>query len=382
MTIERLECFSVTYRFSPPRGPSIAYGDEHSYALIKLTDSDGVSGWGETYLVPGVPSIVETVAPLLIGRQASDALELKIDVARTAQHAYANSAISIAIDDLRARQLGVPIYDLYGGARRTSVRAYAAIEGYIEGVDPAESWPSEVDALAAKGYTAIKMRIGRYPLSKERPLYEQVRRDLPTSVDLCADGNGGYTLRQAIETGRVLDDLGFLWFEEPLHQWDGYVDYETLNASMPIALAGGEITMSRNQARSLIDRSAVDIFQPEPVICGGISETLFYAQLARLNAIGCFPHTSGGAHRHRLGHPGHRGPPGSDPPRIARHAAPRNRFGPEPVADRRAGDTDRGPQRLGRYPDGSGPRVRGRRGLRPAERERGPRRDGRGLRVA
>ena len=202
MTIERLECFSLIYHFSPPRGPSIAYGDEHSYAIVKLTDSDGVSGWGETYLVPGVTSIIETVAPLLIGRQASDALELKIDVARTAQHAYANSAISIAIDDLRARQLGVPIYDLYGGARRDKVRAYAAIEGYIEGVDPAESWPSEVDSLAAKGYTAIKMRIGRYPLAKEAPLYEQVRRDLPASVDLCADGNGGYTLRQAIETGQ------------------------------------------------------------------------------------------------------------------------------------------------------------------------------------
>jgi len=295
MTIERLECFALIYHFAPPRGPSIAYGDEHSYALIKLTDSDGVSGWGETYLVPGVTSIIEAVAPILMGRQASDALELKIDVARTAQHAYANSAISIAIDDLRARQQGMPIYDLYGGARRDRVRAYAAIEGYIEGVDPARSWPTEVAALAAQGYTAIKMRIGRYPLARERPLYEQIRRDLPANVDLCADGNGGYTLRQAIETGKVLDDLGFMWFEEPLHQWDGYLDYETLNASMPIALAGGEITMSRNAARSLIDRSAVDIFQPEPVICGGISETLFYGELARLNAIGCIPHTSGGA---------------------------------------------------------------------------------------
>ena len=50
------------------------------------------------------------------------------------------------------------------------------------------------------GYTAIKMRIGRYPLQHERPLYEQIRRDLPATVDLMADGNGGYTLRRAIET--------------------------------------------------------------------------------------------------------------------------------------------------------------------------------------
>jgi D-galactarolactone cycloisomerase len=283
------------YRFSPARGPSIAYGDEHSYALVKLTDADGIAGWGETYLVPGVTAIIEAIGPLLVGRSAADALDLKRDVARLAQNAYASSAISIALDDLRARQAKVPVYTLYGGPRRERVRAYAAIEGYIEGVDPSETWPTETAALAAAGYTAIKMRIGRYPLEQERPLYEQVRRDLPNNVDLMADGNGGYTLRRAIETGAVLQDLGFLWWEEPLHQWDGYIGYELLNRATEIALAGGEITMSRNAARDIVDRAAVDIYQPEPVICGGISEALFIAGLARLNAISCVPHTSGGA---------------------------------------------------------------------------------------
>ncbi|MEO6207732.1 MAG: enolase C-terminal domain-like protein, partial [Candidatus Limnocylindrales bacterium] len=284
MTIERLEVFTVVFKFSPARGPSIAYGDTHAYAIVKLTDSDGVAGWGETYLLPGLAGVIEDVAPVLMGRKASDAIELKAAFAKGAEHPYAASAVSIAIDDLRARQAGVPIYTLYGGARRERVRAYAAIEGYIEGVGPEKTWPTETAALAESGYTAIKMRIGRYPLAQERPLYEQVRRELPASVDLMADGNGGYTLRRAIETGRVLEDLGFLWFEEPMHQWDGYVGYDLLNRSMSIALAGGEITMSRNAARDFVDNQKADIFQPEPVICGGISETLFYAGLARLNA--------------------------------------------------------------------------------------------------
>jgi D-galactarolactone cycloisomerase len=295
VTIERLEVFSLVYTFSPARGPSIAYGDTHAYAVIKLTNSDGVVGWGETYLLPGVPSIVEEVGRGLIGRNASDALELKAAFAKGAEHPYAASAMSIAIDDLRARELNVPIYALYGGARRSRVRAYAAIEGYIEGTGPEQTWPTETEQLAASGYTAIKMRIGRYPLERERPLYEQVRRNLPATVDLCADGNGGYTLRRAIETGRVLRDLGFLWFEEPMHQWDGYVGYELLNASMDIALAGGEITMSRNAARDFVDNRKADIYQPEPVICGGIDEALWIAKLARLNGMSAMPHTSGGA---------------------------------------------------------------------------------------
>ena len=295
MTIERVECFALVYKFSPARGPSIAYGDTHAYVEVKITDTDGVAGWGETYLWPGITAVIEGVAPLLIGRKASDALELKTAIWKGAEHDWAASAISIALDDLRARQAGVPIYALYGGARRTRVRAYAAIEGYIEGVGPEQTWPNETEQLAASGYTAIKLRIGRYPLAQERPLYEQLRRDLPAKVDLMADGNGGYTLRRAIETGRVLGDLGFLWFEEPMHQWDGYVGYDTLNRSMDIALAGGEITMGRNEARDFVDNHKADIYQPDPVICGGISEVLFYAALGRLNAMSCVPHTSGGA---------------------------------------------------------------------------------------
>jgi len=295
VTIERLECFALVHTFSPARGPSIAYGNTHSFAVVKVTDSDGVSGWGETYLLPGITGIIEAVAPILIGRRASDAIDLKRAIWKMAEHAYASSAISIALDDLRARQANVPIYALYGGSKRSAVRAYAAIEGYIEGETPERTWPGEIEQLVGSGYTAIKMRIGRYPLAQEQPLYESIRRSLPATVDMMADGNGGYTLRRAVETSRVLRDLGFLWFEEPMHQWDGYVGYEELNCATDIALAGGEITMGRNAARDFVDNRKADIFQPEPVICGGISETLFYAGLARLNAMSCVPHTSGGA---------------------------------------------------------------------------------------
>ena len=52
------------------------------------------------------------------------------------------------------------------------MRAYAAMSGYIENVDPAQTWPEETEQLAEEGFTAIKMRIGRYPLHHEGPLYE------------------------------------------------------------------------------------------------------------------------------------------------------------------------------------------------------------------
>jgi L-alanine-DL-glutamate epimerase-like enolase superfamily enzyme len=64
---------------------------------------------------------------------------------------------------------------------------------------------------------------------------------------------------------------------------------------MEIPLAGGEILMSRHQARELLARGGLDVIQPEPVICGGIGETLWIAGLAALDGVPALPHTSNSA---------------------------------------------------------------------------------------
>jgi D-galactarolactone cycloisomerase len=95
--------------------------------------------------------------------------------------------------------------------------------------------------------------------------------------------------------GRHLERLGFQWFEGPLYEWGGYVGYELLPPALDIPIAGGEVTLSRAALREQLARGAFDILQPDPVICGGIGEALFYAGVARLDAVSCVPHTSGGA---------------------------------------------------------------------------------------
>jgi D-galactarolactone cycloisomerase len=77
-------------------------------------------------------------------------------------------------------------------------------------------------------------------------------------------------------------------------QRGGYAAYEQVAAALDIALAGGEITASRHAALETIGRGCFDIIQPEPVIVGGIGETIWIAELARVHGIGCAPHTSGG----------------------------------------------------------------------------------------
>lgn len=293
--IERVETFVVSHTLDPRTGPSIAFSSSHAYALVKLTDADGRSGWGETYLVPGIPAIFEAVAPDLIGRSAGATRELSTAIRWSAEHPYAASALNIAVEDLRARQLGLSVAQSFGGPVRDRVRVYAAFGGYVEHVDPAETWPGDVERVVAAGFTAMKFRVGRYPVAHEAALLERIRADLHDGIDLMADGNAGYTLPRALEMGHILDSLGFLWFEEPMRQREAYAGYEQMAASLDIALAGGEILQTRSEAIELLARRAVDIVQPEPVICGGVAETLWIAELAATLSIAAMPHTSNNA---------------------------------------------------------------------------------------
>ncbi len=292
MTIEQVEVFTVHHQVEPLRAVSIAHIPVHDFVYCRVTDRDGITGWGETYLIPGIAAIITELAEVIIGRRAQDARALWADVWGAAEHTWAASALSIAIDDLRGRQLGVPAHALYGGVVRDRVRAYGASTGYIEGRDPAETWPEETADHAARGFTATKYRIGRYPIAHEVAILERIAADHP-GMALMADGNAAYDIAESIRVGRALDVLGFRWLEEPMPQRGGYAAYERLAAALDIALAGGEITQSRHAALETMQRGCFDIIQPEPVIVGGIGEAIWIGELARLHGLGCVPHTSG-----------------------------------------------------------------------------------------
>jgi D-galactarolactone cycloisomerase len=175
------------------------------------------------------------------------------------------------------------------------VRAYAAHQGYVEGEDPATSWPRDARSAIDDGFTALKFRIGRYAIAHEVGILERLIRQLPAGTTLLADASGAYTPRTAIVMGRELERLGFSWFEGPLYEWQGYVGYEVLPPALDIAIAGAEVTLSRTQLHEQLARGAFDMIQPDPVICGGIGEAAFYAGVARLHAVSTVPHTDGGA---------------------------------------------------------------------------------------
>jgi D-galactarolactone cycloisomerase len=295
--VESCDVFLCVAQVSEARGPSSGWYDTRESLLVRLRDSDGRTGWGEAGLRQGAPAAARELGELLVGRNPQHSSALLDELTRTTADQWAVSALAIALDDLRARQLGVGVAALYGGLRRESVLAYASAAGYHAAREPEELWQAEVRQALEDGFSAVKFRIGKYPPERELPILAAIRDEVGTGVQMMADGNGAYSVAQSIRVARGLAELGFTWLEEPVNRFRGnqrYPGYGDLTRSSGIAIAAGEGLERRTDFARLLD-DGVDILQPDVGICGGIGEASFVAELAALRGRACVPHCWGGA---------------------------------------------------------------------------------------
>jgi D-galactarolactone cycloisomerase len=296
MKIASVDTLLLQHRLARPTGPASVLNEWRRNLLVRITTDTGLVGWGETAPMAGVRETIDTLyTPALVGRDPREVgTTWRTRWLAPFENRLAIGAIDIALHDLIGQALGVPVHQLYGGARRRRVPVYASGGGYFQGVHPAEIWPQETSAYVARGFRAIKLKIGRYDPQEELAALAVVRASLPAEVKLMVDAWGSYTLPTALRVGRELEKLGITFYEEPLPQF-GYRGYPELAAQLDIAVAGGEMLLHRQAFKELLDRRAVDIIQPDASLCGGIRELLFIAELAELYGVQCIPHSWSGA---------------------------------------------------------------------------------------
>jgi D-galactarolactone cycloisomerase len=297
LPITKIETFALRHKLPKPIGVSIALSDIRQALLVKITAEGGLVGWGETLDVGGTRATIEgKLKPLLLGKNALEHRKLWRSLwGANFGDGRAVAAVDVALHDLRGKALGLSIADLYGGRMRDKVLAYASGMNYTEGVDPESQFPAEAASLVARGFRAMKMRTGRFEPRRDLAVLTKIREKVGPDVRLLTDGNGAFTLPQAVKFGKELEKLDFYCFEEPLPQGLNYAGYPELTEALDIAVAGGEVLDSRVAARDHIVRRAFDIIQPDVNLCGGFTEVLFIAEMARLWSIQCVPHCWTGA---------------------------------------------------------------------------------------
>ena len=297
LTITKVETFALEHKLAKGIGPSVASSNMRETLVVKLSTDSGLVGWGETADVGGTHGIIEEhLKTVLLGKNPLEHRKLwRAMWGANFGDGRAVAGCDLALHDLRGKALGLSIADMYGGRLRDKVMGYAAAMNYTDGVRPEDQHPPEAAALAKRGFLAMKIRTGRYGHKRDLGVMEKIRDAVGPDVRLLTDGNGAFTLPQAVKFGKELERLDFYCFEEPLPQAPNYAGYDELTKSLDIAVAGGEVLDSRATARDHIVKRSFDIIQPDCSLCGGIAEVLFIAEMAQQFRIQALPHCWAGA---------------------------------------------------------------------------------------
>ena len=275
------------------------YSKNMETLLVKLTTQSGLVGWGEA-LAPVIPEAAGTIVsqlftPVLLGRSARDRgviWNLLYDLMRdrgyyTGFMVDAIAAVDCALWDLLGKEAGQPVYQLLGGAYRKEIPAYVSglpVPTLEEKVELALSWKE-------KGFTAIKLQIG-YGMKEDIRIMAALREALGPDFRLMIDAHWNYTVAQAVQLARHLEELNVEFLECPLNPelLDGYAE---LAATVDIPVTLGEADRTHWQYKTILDKDACDILQPDVGRCG-ITELMRIGELAELYGRPVAPHLSVG----------------------------------------------------------------------------------------
>ena len=125
-------------------------------------------------------------------------------------------------------------------------------------------------------------------------LIRMARERFGDDMALTIDGNGSYSVKEAIRIGRILEDYGYTFYEEPI-PWDWYEEQKIVETSLDIPMAGGEEEFGMHAFRYLIGNEVFQILQPDLFYFGGMIRTMQVARMVEAAGLKVTPHiTIGG----------------------------------------------------------------------------------------
>jgi L-alanine-DL-glutamate epimerase-like enolase superfamily enzyme len=307
-----------------------ADGGWRNLDFVKVTTDAGLVGWSEyneSFGGPGLTDLIRRLGPVLVGKdpRAHEAqVALMQALRRTAAGGVVQQAIGAienALVDVKARALGIPVYELFGGPVRDRVRLYWShcatyrVSRWKEMQLPPVRTLDDVVRMGrevvARGYTALKTNVlllGDNPqahvpgfargesfpeLNPDRHVLRAAREQLAAfregtgpDVDLLVDLNFNYKTEGFLKIARAITPFDILWVE---------IDTRSPNAlrylrdRSEIAVASGECLFGRREYRPFLEQDAMDVAIID-VPWNGIAESVKIASMADAYEVNVAPH--------------------------------------------------------------------------------------------
>ncbi len=308
MHITRVTATAESRRRGAPLRDALQALDTEGTCRVTVETGDGMAGSATIFFgrLDAAPAILahlinDELAPAVVGedpfliRGIRDKLWRETDYHGTVGLAlFGISAIDIALWDLMGRALGQPVWRLLG-AQRASVPAYAMVGWLNYGLDELKRICTRA---MEQGFRGVKLKVGAPKLAEDVARIEAVRSVLDPDRLIMVDANQVFSYHEALRRGRVYEELGCYWFEEPLRA-DDTAGMAQLAHELTIPIAAGENTYGKRQFRDLLERRAVDIVQPDLRRAGGLTECLEIGLMADAFNVPYASH-GGGVHLHLL----------------------------------------------------------------------------------
>ncbi len=257
------------------------------YTLI-LTDEDGRTGLGYAHAIPaitthgeGARTALEFMRPLLVGRQVQDLALIMEEVEGVLNfHHSVKAAVDMALHDLLARTLGVPVAVLLGGSMRSEIQ--------LARIVPIKS-PVEMAAgaalLAEEGYQQLKLKLsGDNALDIER--VASVRSAVGPNVLITLDPNQSYSAKQMMAAFHRMErhDIALLEQPVPAHDWAGLA---LLTRSLPVAIEADESAGTVHDVHRLVAERTVDVINLKITKLGGLRRFMQAVRICEAGGIVC-----------------------------------------------------------------------------------------------
>lgn len=299
---------------------SFSYWGE--YLFVEVTTDEGISGWGEITSTTRIAnralaSILRQVGEQIKGEDANQIERLWHKIFRSFTYmgsrgaaCEVTSAIDIALWDIRGKKLGLPVYQLLGGAVRDEISLYTHPDQ--SKFTTTEGVVAEIRAIVDSGHTGLKFdpfphqgdrerrdgyldgELSRQDERQAADLTALIRETAGPNVDVLIDAHGRFDVPTAIRLCRSLEEAGQIdWFEEPCPP-------ESLNALKQVRekvnapISWGERGHTKWDFVPVLEQKLTDYIMPDVTWTGGITELKKISALAEAYYIPISPHDAGG----------------------------------------------------------------------------------------
>jgi L-alanine-DL-glutamate epimerase-like enolase superfamily enzyme len=192
--------------------------------VVRIEDTDGVEGWGESASGPtmtgetleGSVAVTKFMADRLVGLEINEVSEIPDQIKELVYgNEGAKSAIQCALLDIAGRKLGKPMYELLGQKRREKVAVLNLLSA-----NENDDEKGAALATADLGYVAFKVKVGVKSVDRDIERSRIIRDALPFPIRVSADANQGFSPSDAVKFATAAGEFSLDFFEQPVHGKD------------------------------------------------------------------------------------------------------------------------------------------------------------------